>query len=81
VEDAIKKGSPKAWGPRDRLKTVAMMLAPFLPLYSSAVFERALKMGVIDMHPGEADKLKQASSIGGDQQTLGVISGIFTARV
>jgi hypothetical protein len=41
VEDAIKKGSPKAGGPRDRLKTVTMMLAPFLPLYSSAVFERA----------------------------------------
>ena len=66
VEDATKKGSPnsKTGGTKDRLKTVVMMLAPFPPLFSSAVFERALKMVVIDMNPVEADKLKQASSMG-----------------
>ena len=54
-----------------------MMFEPIDPLFATVVFDRALKMVVIDMKPAEVEKLRQASQMGADQQTLGVLSGFY----
>jgi hypothetical protein len=56
------------------------MIAPFMPLYVSMVYDQTLKMTVIDMGSEEVGRLRQASEMHADKLERGVVTGTYTVK-
>ena len=83
LEEIAKRHSPtkSSGAPRDRagalFDMVKLLFAPFAPLFVTPVWEKTLKLVVVDFTESEVDLLRQSSTVTANTSDQGVIIGTY----